>query len=179
MCRHSTSMMKFSYWRSVRITPIGCPVQISSPSLTDQVFGDVLTSIQPLKSFPLKRSRNASSCACEQVQTVANASNRRICSCAGSWDRKGRGIRVEGKANSIVDRNSCGGVIVFKPSFQKCFIPVFLINSVMSCCLDFKSLPCLTRNEALRNRVINDLFFCRVPANRTSKSRRNSSQMTR
>ena len=34
MCRHSTSMMKFSYIRSVRIVPVGLPVLTIIPSRT-------------------------------------------------------------------------------------------------------------------------------------------------
>src|SRR4051794_17803891 len=49
--------MKFSYCRSERMTPIGCPEQINSPFFTDQVSLSVLTLIHPLRSLPLNRSR--------------------------------------------------------------------------------------------------------------------------
>ena len=43
MCRHSTSMMKFWYIRSVRNSPVGWPEQTLIPSRTDQVDGAVFT----------------------------------------------------------------------------------------------------------------------------------------
>ena len=56
MCFHSMWRTKFSYWRSVRMTPMGWPEQMSTPSLTDQVYLSVLTLTQPVRSLPLKRS---------------------------------------------------------------------------------------------------------------------------
>ena len=50
MCRHSTSMTKFWYMRSVRNSPIGLPEQISIPSRTDHVDGAVFTGTQPERS---------------------------------------------------------------------------------------------------------------------------------
>ena len=54
MCRHSSSMMKFSYIRSVRIVPVGLPVLTIMPSLTVNVSGATLTLTQPDRSLPLK-----------------------------------------------------------------------------------------------------------------------------
>src|SRR5512138_3366648 len=51
--------MKFSYWRSERMTPIGVPEQTSKPSLTVQVPWSVLTFTHPARSLPLNRSRNS------------------------------------------------------------------------------------------------------------------------
>ena len=56
MCRHSMTRMKFSYFFVDRITPIGFPVHTINPSFTDQVFGEVFTSAQFVRSFPLKSS---------------------------------------------------------------------------------------------------------------------------
>ena len=57
MCRHSSSMMKFSYGRSVRITPVGTPVETMSPSRTENVSGATFTGTQPERSLPLKSGR--------------------------------------------------------------------------------------------------------------------------
>ena len=48
--------MKFSYILVERITPMGLPVQTSNPSFTDQVSGEVFTSTQLVRSFPLNNS---------------------------------------------------------------------------------------------------------------------------
>ena len=63
MCRHSTSMMKFWYIRSVRNSPVGLPEQMIIPSRTDQVDGAVFTGTQPPRSLPLNNGRNPSSAA--------------------------------------------------------------------------------------------------------------------
>src|SRR4030042_1001374 len=66
-CFHSTDRMKFSYCRSVRMTPIGLPLHTIMPSRTLHVSGAQFTLTHPDRSLPLNRSRI----------------------CRGSWDHAG------------------------------------------------------------------------------------------
>src|SRR5258706_487382 len=79
-CIHSTCRMKFSNIRSVRITPVGFPLQMIIPSRTLQVSLAVLTLTQPLRSLPLKRSRHCgtSSGGCAGEPDTSSALPRRI-----------------------------------------------------------------------------------------------------
>src|SRR5204863_134930 len=60
MCFHSSSRIKFSYWRAVRKTPVGTPVETIMPSRTENVLGAQFTLVQPVKSRPLKRGVQSS-----------------------------------------------------------------------------------------------------------------------
>ena len=55
--------MKFSYIRSVRSSPIGLPVQWSTPSRQVQVSRAQLMLCQPARSLPLNSGVKPSSCA--------------------------------------------------------------------------------------------------------------------
>src|SRR5262245_34071015 len=63
MCRHSSSISKFSYCLSVRITPVGTPVEMMMPSRTLKVPGAQFTLTQPERSFPLKRGTQSAAAA--------------------------------------------------------------------------------------------------------------------
>ena len=73
VCIHSTCRTKFSYWRSVRMTPVGCPEHTSMPFSTLHVSGAVLTLTHPARSLPLNRSRNSGTPA----PRIAAAAKRR------------------------------------------------------------------------------------------------------
>src|SRR5436190_12001135 len=60
MCFHSSSRMKFSYWRVVRKTPVGMPVDTMMPSRTENVLGAQFTFVQPVKSRPLNNGDQSS-----------------------------------------------------------------------------------------------------------------------
>src|SRR4051794_15617704 len=70
ICRHSTSMMKFSYIRSVLIVPVGFPVLTIMPSFAVNVFGATFTITQPDKSLPLNSGWKFSSALA--VDTIAS-----------------------------------------------------------------------------------------------------------
>src|SRR5437764_9250272 len=75
MCRHSKSSSKFSYCRSVLITPVGTPVDTIIPSRTVNVFGAQFTLTQPLRSFPLNSATYPSLSAPLNKTGHSNANN--------------------------------------------------------------------------------------------------------
>jgi hypothetical protein len=69
-CRHSHSRMKFSYCFSVRIAPVGMPVQRMTPSLMLHVSGAQFAFTQPLRSLPLNIGKKPSSSAAWERSAV-------------------------------------------------------------------------------------------------------------
>ena len=65
-----------------RITPIGWPVQINTPSFTDHVAGEVFTSTQPARSLPLNKSTqrgaDGSAGTCVGIKTRAAMINESV-----------------------------------------------------------------------------------------------------
>src|SRR6478752_1338036 len=76
MCIHSMWSRKFSYCRSVRMTPMGCPLQMSIPSRTVHVSGFVFTLTQPVRSLPLNRSRYCRSSSARGAPRSASSRTR-------------------------------------------------------------------------------------------------------
>ena len=62
-CRHSNSMMKFSYIFAVRIVPTGEPLVTIIPSRTANVSGAMLQGTQPDRSLPLNSGTKPASSA--------------------------------------------------------------------------------------------------------------------
>src|SRR5439155_2494750 len=69
ICFHSSSRIKFSYWRVVRNTPVGTPVDTMMPSRTENVLGAQFTLVQPVKSRPLKRGVQSSAASAMNPET--------------------------------------------------------------------------------------------------------------
>src|SRR5262245_20809842 len=96
MWRHSSSMMKFSYIRSVRIVPVGLPVLTIMPSRTENVVGATLTITQPERSLPLKSGVQPSSA---EVAATKNAWAQQTDT--ATKERDMISLRTEGRNGSI------------------------------------------------------------------------------
>src|SRR5262245_9668913 len=102
-CFHSSSRMKFSYMRAVRMTPMGSPVVTIMPSRAAKVLGAQFTLTQPERSLPLNNGTKPSFCPAADDVTASQVAST-IQSPLLMMSPQGKGSSLKLQAGPIIER---------------------------------------------------------------------------